>query len=86
MQAAQVAERTVTTITPICPKSAGDEAPGPARPVSAMPRARRSTAEMRLAMQKAMQEDAAVFRTGETLDEGRRRASTRSTARSAISP
>ena len=32
-----------------------------------------STAEMRLAMQKAMQEDAAVFRTGETLDKGRKR-------------
>jgi succinate dehydrogenase / fumarate reductase flavoprotein subunit len=33
----------------------------------------RSTAEMRQAMQKAMQEDAAVFRTGETLEKGRRR-------------
>ena len=32
-----------------------------------------STAEMRLAMQKAMQDDAAVFRTGETLDKGRKR-------------
>ena len=32
-----------------------------------------STAEMRVAMQKAMQEDAAVFRTGETLDKGRKR-------------
>ncbi len=32
-----------------------------------------STAKMRLAMQKAMQEDAAVFRTGETLAKGRER-------------
>jgi succinate dehydrogenase / fumarate reductase flavoprotein subunit len=32
-----------------------------------------STAEMRVAMQKAMQDDAAVFRTGETLDKGRKR-------------
>jgi len=32
-----------------------------------------STAQMRAAMQKAMQEDAAVFRTGETLDKGRKR-------------
>jgi len=31
------------------------------------------TAAMRLAMQKAMQEDAAVFRTGETLEKGRKR-------------
>jgi len=31
------------------------------------------TAKMRLALQKAMQEDAAVFRTGETLAQGRRR-------------
>ena len=31
------------------------------------------TAKMRLALQKAMQEDAAVFRTGETLAKGRRR-------------
>jgi succinate dehydrogenase / fumarate reductase flavoprotein subunit len=31
------------------------------------------TAEMRKAMQKAMQEDAAVFRTGESLEQGRRR-------------
>jgi succinate dehydrogenase / fumarate reductase flavoprotein subunit len=33
----------------------------------------RSTAQMRQAMQKAMQEDAAVFRTGETLEKGRKR-------------
>ncbi|HEY7979076.1 MAG TPA: succinate dehydrogenase flavoprotein subunit [Rhizomicrobium sp.] len=32
-----------------------------------------STAQMRAAMQKAMQEDAAVFRTGETLEKGRKR-------------
>ncbi|HEY8948915.1 MAG TPA: succinate dehydrogenase flavoprotein subunit [Rhizomicrobium sp.] len=32
-----------------------------------------STAQMRAAMQKAMQEDAAVFRTGETLQQGRKR-------------
>ena len=32
-----------------------------------------STAQMRLAMQKAMQEDAAVFRTGDTLKQGRKR-------------
>jgi len=31
------------------------------------------TAQIRLAMQKAMQEDAAVFRTGETLKQGRKR-------------
>jgi succinate dehydrogenase / fumarate reductase flavoprotein subunit len=31
------------------------------------------TAKLRLAMQKAMQEDAAVFRTGETLEQGKRR-------------
>jgi succinate dehydrogenase / fumarate reductase flavoprotein subunit len=31
------------------------------------------TAQIRLAMQKAMQEDAAVFRTGETLQQGRKR-------------
>jgi len=32
-----------------------------------------STAKLRAAMQKAMQEDAAVFRTGETLEQGKRR-------------
>jgi len=32
-----------------------------------------STAQIRLAMQRAMQEDAAVFRTGETLEQGRKR-------------
>ena len=32
-----------------------------------------STAQMRAAMQKAMQDDAAVFRTGETLEKGRKR-------------
>ncbi|HTO41701.1 MAG TPA: succinate dehydrogenase flavoprotein subunit [Rhizomicrobium sp.] len=32
-----------------------------------------STAQIRLAMQRAMQEDAAVFRTGTTLEEGRKR-------------
>src|ERR1700744_2691268 len=32
-----------------------------------------STAEMRVTMQKAMQDDAAVFRTGETLNNGRKR-------------
>ena len=31
------------------------------------------TAQMRLALQKAMQEDAAVFRTGATLEKGRKR-------------
>jgi succinate dehydrogenase / fumarate reductase flavoprotein subunit len=31
-----------------------------------------STAEMRAAMQKAMQQDAAVFRTGETLEQGKK--------------
>jgi succinate dehydrogenase / fumarate reductase flavoprotein subunit len=31
------------------------------------------TAQLRLAMQRAMQEDAAVFRTGETLKQGRKR-------------
>ena len=31
------------------------------------------TAEMRVAMQKAMQDDAAVFRTGETLKNGQKR-------------
>ncbi len=36
-------------------------------------RGKTSTAAMRFAMQKAMQEDAAVFRTGETLEKGRKR-------------
>ena len=38
--------------------------------ISATPRAPLPTAVMRAAMQKAMQEDAAVFRTGETLEQG----------------
>jgi succinate dehydrogenase / fumarate reductase, flavoprotein subunit len=54
------------------PKGAGDEA------LARLDKFRNakgktSTAEMRLAMQKAMQEDAAVFRTGETLAKGKTR-------------
>jgi succinate dehydrogenase / fumarate reductase flavoprotein subunit len=54
------------------PKGAGDES------LARLDRFRNakgktSTAEMRLAMQKAMQEDAAVFRTGETLAKGKTR-------------
>ncbi|HEY0283726.1 MAG TPA: succinate dehydrogenase flavoprotein subunit, partial [Rhizomicrobium sp.] len=54
------------------PKHAGEEA------LARLDRLRHakgktSTAEMRLAMQKAMQEDAAVFRTGETLAKGKQR-------------
>jgi len=54
------------------PKGAGEEA------IARLDRYRNAkgstkTAEMRLAMQKAMQEDAAVFRTGDTLDKGRKR-------------
>ncbi len=54
------------------PKGAGDEA------LARLDRFRHakgktSTANMRLAMQKAMQEDAAVFRTGETLAKGKAR-------------
>ena len=41
--------------------------------ISATPRAARPPREMRVAMQKAMQEDAAVFRTGETLEQGQKR-------------
>ncbi len=57
---------------PDLPKNAGEES------LARLDRYRNakgntSTAEMRLAMQKAMQEDAAVFRTGETLDKGRKR-------------
>ncbi len=44
----------------------------PASTACATPPARPPTAELRLEMQKAMQEDAAVFRTGETLEIGRR--------------
>jgi succinate dehydrogenase / fumarate reductase flavoprotein subunit len=54
------------------PKGAGDEA------LARLDKYRNAkgntpTAQMRLAMQKAMQEDAAVFRTGETLEKGRKR-------------
>ncbi|HUJ04405.1 MAG TPA: FAD-binding protein, partial [Rhizomicrobium sp.] len=54
------------------PKDAGDEA------LARLDRYRNAkgatrTADMRFAMQKAMQEDAAVFRTGETLEKGRKR-------------
>jgi len=54
------------------PKGAGDEA------LSRLDKFRNAkgktpTAQIRLAMQKAMQEDAAVFRTGETLVNGRAR-------------
>ena len=54
------------------PKGAGDEA------LARLDRYRNAkgstpTAKMRLAMQKAMQEDAAVFRTGETLQSGKKR-------------
>jgi len=53
-------------------KSAGDET------LARLDRFRQAkgktpTAELRLAMQRAMQEDAAVFRTGETLQSGRKR-------------
>jgi succinate dehydrogenase / fumarate reductase flavoprotein subunit len=53
-------------------KGAGDEA------LARLDRLRHAkggtkTSEMRLAMQRAMQEDAAVFRTGEVLAQGRRR-------------
>ena len=54
------------------PKGAGDEA------LARLDKYRYAngntpTAQIRLAMQKAMQEDAAVFRTGETLQQGRKR-------------
>jgi succinate dehydrogenase / fumarate reductase flavoprotein subunit len=54
------------------PKGAGDEA------IARLDRFRNAngkipTAELRRQMQKAMQEDAAVFRTGETLDSGMKR-------------
>ncbi|HVZ69922.1 MAG TPA: succinate dehydrogenase flavoprotein subunit [Rhizomicrobium sp.] len=54
------------------PKGAGDNA------LARLDRYRNAkgstpTAQIRLAMQKAMQEDAAVFRTGETLAQGRKR-------------
>jgi succinate dehydrogenase / fumarate reductase flavoprotein subunit len=54
------------------PKGAGDEA------LARLDKFRNakgktSTAEMRLAMQKAMQDDAAVFRTGEVLAKGKAR-------------
>jgi len=57
---------------PDLPKHAGDAA------LARLDRLRNAkgktrTAEMRLAMQKAMQEDAAVFRTGEVLAKGRAR-------------
>ncbi|MDE2161963.1 MAG: succinate dehydrogenase flavoprotein subunit [Alphaproteobacteria bacterium] len=57
---------------PELPKSAGEEA------LARLDRFRYAkgktpTAVMRLAMQKAMQEDAAVFRTGETLSKGKAR-------------
>ena len=56
------------------PKDAGDAARLAAASTSAAtPRAARSTAEMRAALQKAMQDDAAVFRTGDTLKQGQRR-------------
>src|SRR5215831_5068682 len=54
------------------PKSAGDEA------IARLDRFRNAkgktpTAELRLAMQRAMQEDAAVFRTRDVLDSGKKR-------------
>jgi succinate dehydrogenase / fumarate reductase flavoprotein subunit len=57
---------------PDLPKDAGDKA------LARFDRFRNAkgntpTAQLRLAMQKAMQEDAAVFRTGETLKQGRKR-------------
>lgn len=57
---------------PDLPKNAGDDA------LARLDRFRNAkggtpTAKMRLAMQKAMQEDAAVFRTGETLASGKTR-------------
>ena len=57
---------------PDLPKAAGDEA------LARLDRFRNAkgkspTAELRLSMQRAMQEDAAVFRTGETLQSGQKR-------------
>jgi succinate dehydrogenase / fumarate reductase flavoprotein subunit len=57
---------------PDLPKTAGDEA------LARLDRFRNAkgktaTAELRLAMQRAMQEDAAVFRTAETLEGGQKR-------------
>ena len=57
---------------PDLPKNAGEEA------LARLDRLRNAkgkspTAELRLSMQRAMQEDAAVFRTGETLESGQRR-------------
>jgi succinate dehydrogenase / fumarate reductase flavoprotein subunit len=54
------------------PKNAGDES------LARLDRFRSAkgkapTAELRLSMQRAMQEDAAVFRTGETLESGQKR-------------
>jgi succinate dehydrogenase / fumarate reductase flavoprotein subunit len=54
------------------PKGAGDEALARLDKFRTA-KGKTSTAEMRLAMQKAMQEDAAVFRTGETLAKGKAR-------------
>ena len=57
---------------PELPKGAGDEA------IARLDHFRNAsgktpTAELRLKMQRAMQEDVAVFRTGETLEQGRKR-------------
>jgi succinate dehydrogenase / fumarate reductase flavoprotein subunit len=54
------------------PKGAGDEALARLNKFRNA-KGKTSTAEMRLAMQMAMQEDAAVFRTGETLAKGKTR-------------
>jgi len=54
------------------PKGAGDEALARLDKFRTA-KGKTSTAEMRLAMQLAMQEDAAVFRTGETLAKGKAR-------------
>jgi len=54
------------------PKGAGDEALARLDKFRTA-KGKTSTAEMRLAMQMAMQEDAAVFRTGETLAKGNAR-------------
>ena len=54
------------------PKGAGDDALA-RLDKSATPRARPPPPDMRKALQKAMQEDAAVFRTGDSLKRGRAR-------------
>ena len=71
IRAGEVVDKSAAV--PAVNRAREDEHPRPLRPPAACQRQRRRRRELRDSMQRTMQEDAAVFRTAETLQSGVRR-------------